>query len=57
MGRKQYSDDDDDFDLEELERVTRNFRGSVGELEDIIIDNVPPPKRKRKPGKFHDSEG
>jgi len=57
MGRKQYSDDDDDFDLSELGKITKNYRGSADELEEIIIDNVPMKKKKRKPGKFHDSEG
>lgn len=57
MGRKQYQDDDDDFDFDELEKVTKNFRGSVDELEEIIIDSVPVKKKKRKPGKFYDSEG
>lgn len=57
MGRKQYPDDDDDLDLGELEKITRNYKGSVDELEEFIIDNVPIKKKKRKPGKFHDSEG
>lgn len=57
MGRKQYPDDDDDLDLGELEKITRNYKGSVDELEEFIIDNVPMKKKKRKPGKFHDSEG
>lgn len=57
MGRKQYPDDDDDFDLSELDRITKNYKGSVDDLEEIIIDNISIKKKKRKPGKFHDSEG
>lgn len=57
MGRKQYPDDDDDFDLDELDKITKNYRGSIDELEEIIIDAVQIKKKKRKPGKFHDSEG
>ena len=59
MGRHIFKDnDDDDFDWEEIEKVTKNYKGSADDLEDILIDEAyQKRKKKRKPGRFTDEEG
>jgi hypothetical protein len=38
MGRHTFKDDNDDFDWEEIEKVTKNYKGSADDLEEILID-------------------
>jgi|APGre2960657505_1045072.scaffolds.fasta_scaffold88955_2 hypothetical protein len=59
MGRHIFKDDDDDdFDWEEIEKVTKNYKGSADDLEDILIDEAyQKRKKKKKPGRFTDEEG
>lgn len=57
MSKNKWSDDDEFFDWEEVERATRNFKGSVEEIEDLLIDEVRPSRKKRKMlDRFHDEE-
>lgn len=57
MGKNQWFSDDDDLDWSEVEKVTRNFKGSAEDIEDILIDELRPvKKKKKKPEKFHDGE-
>ena len=58
MGRHTFKDDNDDFDWEEIEKVTKNYNGSADDLEEILIDeDYPKRKKKKKPGRFTDEEG
>jgi hypothetical protein len=58
MGRHTFNDDNDDFDWEEIEKVTKNYKGSADDLEEILIDEAyPKRKKKKKPGRFTDEEG
>jgi len=59
MGRHIFKDDDDDdFDWKEIEKVTKNYKGSADDLEDILIDEAyQKRKKKKKPGHFTDEEG
>jgi len=47
MGKKN-SMHDDDFDWEDIERVTKNFKGSVDDIEEIILNEVQPKKKKKQ---------
>ena len=47
MGKQNYFDDDDEFDWEDIERITKNFKGSADDIEEIIFNEVQP-KRKKK---------
>lgn len=56
MGKKQWFEEDD-FDWDEIEKATRNFKGSVDEIEDILIDDIRPHRKKRKSvDRFYDEE-
>lgn len=58
MGRHTFKDDNDDFDWEEIEKATKNYKGSADDLEEILIDEAyPKRKKKKKPGRFIDEEG
>ena len=58
MGRHTFKDDNDDFDWEEIEKVTKNYKGSADDLEEILIDeDYPKRKKMKKPGRFTDEEG
>lgn len=47
MGKRN-NINDDDFDWEDIERVTRNFKGSVDDIEEIILDEIQPKKKKKQ---------
>ena len=54
MGKNSWFSDDEDIDWTEVEKVTRNFRGSADEIEDMLIDEVRPArKRKKRQEKFY----
>lgn len=58
MGRNQWFGEDEDLDWNEIEKVTRNFKGSADEIEEILIDELRPTrKKKRRQDKFHSEEG
>jgi hypothetical protein len=46
MGKRNNSNDDD-FDWDDIERVTKNFKGSVDDIEEIILDEIQPKKKKK----------
>lgn len=57
MSKSQWHSDDDEIDWEEIEKVTRNFKGSADEIEDILIDEIRPSRKKKKRfSKFFDEE-
>jgi hypothetical protein len=47
MGKKN-NIDDDDFDWEDIERVTKNFKGSADDIEEIIFTELQPKKKKKQ---------
>lgn len=47
MGKKN-NIDDDDFDWEDIERVTKNFKGSIDDIEEIIFSEIQPKKKKKQ---------
>jgi hypothetical protein len=58
MGRNQWFGEDEDLDWNEIEKVTRNFKGSADEIEEILIDELRPTrKKKRRQDKFYSEEG
>ena len=48
MGKQNYFDDDDEFDWEDIERITKNFKGSANDIEEIIFNEVQPKKKKKQ---------
>jgi hypothetical protein len=48
MGKQNYFDDDDEFDWEDIERITKNFKGSADDIEEIIFNEVQPKKKKKQ---------
>lgn len=56
MGKNQWFDEDDDLDWSEVEKATRNFKGSADEIEDILIDQIRPNRKKKKQTRFSEYE-
>lgn len=52
MGKNQWLDEDDDSDWGAIEKVTRNFKGSVDEIEEMLDDNPIRKKPRKKVHKF-----
>jgi hypothetical protein len=48
MGKQNHFDDDDEFDWEDIERITKNFKGSANDIEEIIFNEVQPKKKKKQ---------
>ena len=48
MGKQNYVDDDDEIDWEDIERITKNFKGSADDIEEIIFNEVQPKKKKKQ---------
>lgn len=58
MGKNRWSDDDESLDWGEIEKVTRNFKGSADEIEDLLIDEIRPNRKKKKrQERYYDDEG
>ena len=54
MGRNQWLDEDDDSDWGAIEKATRNFKGSLDEIEDLLDEEPVRRKSKKKITKFLD---
>jgi hypothetical protein len=48
MGKQNHFDDEDDFNWEDIERITKNFKGSADDIEDIIFNEAQPKKKKKQ---------
>jgi hypothetical protein len=48
MGKQNHFDDEDDFNWEDIERITKNFKGSADDIEDMIFNEVQPKKKKKQ---------
>lgn len=46
MGRR--NNNEEDFDWEDIERIAKNFKGSADDIEEIILDEVQPKKKKQQ---------
>jgi hypothetical protein len=56
MGKNQWLDEDDDSDWEVIEKMTRNFKGSADEIEEILDEGPTRKKHRKKIIKFSDFE-
>ena len=48
IGKQNHFDDEDDFNWEDIERITKNFKGSADDIEDMIFNEVQPKKKKKQ---------
>lgn len=56
MGKNQWLDEDDDSDWEVIEKMTRNFKGSADEIEEILDEGPTRKKHRKKITRFSDFE-
>lgn len=52
MGRK-FDNEEDGTEWQDIERVAKNFKGSVDDIEDIIMEMEPKKKKKKQVGKYN----